>query len=300
MLRWLTYFEGLLTTENTRKQIESGLATEGPIDLFNENEVFEQLGKMGLDKATGPDDLPIEAVKILAKQDIGYMVEAMNQVLQQGIPEIWRKSRMVPIYKGKGDILECNHYRGIKLMCHSMRLLERLIEAMLRQITSIGNTQYGFRPGMSTTEPICILRILQEKYREMNKELHIVFVDLEKAYDRVPHDLIWWCPRKKGVPEGYITIIQYMYNDCETLVSTRARDTEYFRVGVGLHQGSALSPLHFILIMNVLQTEIRKEPPWVMLFADDLVICEHSRAEVELQLERWRETFESHGLRVSR
>ena len=48
--------------------------------------------------------------------------------------------------------------------------------------------------------------------------------------------------------------------------------------------------------MDVLQTEIGKEPPWVMLFADDLVISEHSRAEVELQ--RWRETFESDGLRV--
>ena len=116
----------------------------------------------------------------------------------------------------------------------------------------------------------------------MNKELHVVFVDLEKAYDRVPRELIWWCLRKKGVLEGCITIIQDMYNDCETLVSTRAGDTEYFHVGVGL------SPLLFILIMDVLQAEIGKEPPWVMLFADDLVICEHSRAEVELQLERWR------------
>ena len=59
-----------------------------------------------LDKSTGPVGLPIEAVKLLAKQDIGYVVEAMNQVLQQEIPEIWRRSRMVPIYKGKGDILE--------------------------------------------------------------------------------------------------------------------------------------------------------------------------------------------------
>ena len=77
------------------------MATEGPIDIFNENEVSEQPGKMGLDKAIGPDDLHIEAVNILAKQDIMYVLEAMNQVLQQGVPEIWRKNRMVPIYKGK-------------------------------------------------------------------------------------------------------------------------------------------------------------------------------------------------------
>ena len=60
--------------------------------------------------------------------------------------------------------------------------------ARLRQITSIDNTQYGFRPGKSATEPIFILRIIQEKYREMNKELHMVFVDLEKAYDQGPRN----------------------------------------------------------------------------------------------------------------
>ncbi len=55
---------------------------------------------------------------------------------------------------------------------------------------------------------------------------------------------------------GIVTIIQDMYNECETLVSTRAGDTEYFQIRVGLHQGSALSPLLFILIMDVLQAEI--------------------------------------------
>ena len=110
-------------------------------------------------------------------------------------------------------------------MCHSMTLWERLIEARLRRITSIGNTQHGFRSGKSTTEPIFILRILQEKCREINKELYMVVVDLEKAYDRVSRELIRWCLRTEGVPERYDTIIQYMYNDCETLVSTRAGET---------------------------------------------------------------------------
>ena len=170
----------------------------------------------------------------------------------------------------------------------------------MRQITSIDNTQYGFRSGKSTTEPIFILRILQEKYREMNKELHVVFVDLEKAYDRVPRELIWWCLRKKGVPEGYVTIIQDMYNDCETLVSTRTGDTAYFHVGVGLHQGSALSPHLFIRIMGVLQAEIGKEPPRVMFLRMTWSFANIVEQKLKIQLERWRETFESHGLRVSR
>ena len=59
---------------------------------------------------------------------------------------------------------------------------------------------------MSTTEPVFALRQLQEKCREKNKDLDMVFVDLEKAFDRIPRDLIWWCLRKKGVPEEYVKI----------------------------------------------------------------------------------------------
>ena len=75
----------------------------------------------------------------------------------------------------------CGAYRGIKLMSHTMKLWERMIEARLREITNIADNQFEFRPGKSTTEPIFALRMLQEKYREKNKELHMVFVDLEKG-----------------------------------------------------------------------------------------------------------------------
>ena len=68
----------------------------------------------------------------------------------------------------------------------------------------------------------------QEKYRERNKELNMVFVDLEKAYDRVRRVLIWWSLRKKRVPEIYNSIIQDMYEDCQTQLTTREGNTEYF------------------------------------------------------------------------
>ena len=81
-----------------------------------------------------------------------------------------------------------------------------------------------------------------------------------------------------------------MYEDCETQVTTNEGTTEYFNVKVGLHHGSAISPLLFIIIMDVLASEIDKEPPWAMLFADDLVLCETSKAAVERERERenWR------------
>ena len=163
-----------------------------------------------------------------------------------------------------------------------------------RNIVKVRDNQFGFRPGMSTTEPVSALRQLQEKCRENNKDLHMVFVDLEKAFDRIPRDLIWWCLRKKGVPEEYVHIIQDMYQACKTQVVTKKGETEYFPIEVGLHQRSALSHLLFIIIMDVLTENIEKDPPWAMMFADDLVMCAMTREEVEEDLETWIGVFESH------
>ena len=61
--------------------------------------------------------------------------------------------------------------------------------------------------------------------------------------------------------------------------------TESFKDKVGLHQGSALSPFLFAVIMDRIANEIRREPPWMILFADDIVICKETREEVEQRLE---------------
>ena len=66
-----------------------------------------------------------------------------------------------------------------------MKLWKRIMDARLREIVNIRNNQFGFRPGMSTTEPVFALRQLQEKSREQTKQLHMVFVHLEKAFDSI-------------------------------------------------------------------------------------------------------------------
>ena len=158
------------------------------------------------------------------------------------MPEEWRDSILIPIFKNKGDVQSCSNYRGIKLISHSMKLWERVVERRLRSKLTFSEQQYGFMPGKSTTDALFALRVLMEKYREGQKELHCVFVDLEKAYDKVPREEVGYCMRKSGLAEKYVRIVQDMYDDSITAVRCAVGVTEGFEVKVGLHQGSALSP----------------------------------------------------------
>ena len=100
----------------------------------------------------------------------------------------WRRNVVVPIYKNKGDIQNYTNYCEIKLMSHTMKLWERVMEQRLKQKIKISENQIGFMLRRSTMEAIFSLRQLIEKYQPKRKNLQMVFIDLKKAYNRVPRD----------------------------------------------------------------------------------------------------------------
>ena len=102
--------------------------------------------------------------------------------------EEWRRSVLIPIYKNKGNAHCCGNYRGIKLMSDTIKVWKRIIEARLRNRIEISKQQCGFMPGKVTIDAMFALRMLMEKYKEGQRELHCVFVHLEKAYNRVPRE----------------------------------------------------------------------------------------------------------------
>ncbi|KAK3558854.1 hypothetical protein QTP86_030445, partial [Hemibagrus guttatus] len=300
--RWKEYFEELMNEENEReKRVEGVNSVEQKVDKIRKDEVRKALKRMKSGKAVGPDDIPVEVWKCLGEAAVEFLASLFNRVLEsERMPEEWRRSVLVPIFKNKGDVQSCSNYRGIKLMSHTMKVWERVVESRLRKVVEICEQQYGFMPRKSTTDAIFALRILMEKYRDGQRELHCVFVDLEKAYDRVPREELWYSMRKSGVAEKYVRVVQDMYERSRTVVRCAVGQTEEFNVEVGLHQGSALSPFLFAIVMDQLSEEVRQESPWTMMFADDIVICSESREQVEENLERWRFALERRGMKVSR
>ena len=130
--------------------------------------------------------------------------------------------------------------------------------------------------------------------------MHCAFIDLEKAYNRVPREELWECLRLVKTSECYVTIIKDMYDGATTTVRSAAGLTEEFKVGVGLRQGSALSLFLFAIILDKLTEDIRKDAPWDILFADDIVLSRPNCRELEDDLEMWRNALERRGLKVSR
>ena len=162
-----------------------------------------------------------------------------------------------------------------------MKVYERIIDSRIREQVAVDEIQFGFMPGKGTADATFILRQTQEKALEGNRELFIAFVDLEKAYDRVPREVIYWCLRKGGVSEKLVRVIKGLYQDSRTTVQCGAGSTGSFPVNVGLHQGSVLSPFLFALVVDTVSESAKRPLPNDLLHADYLAIVAESEEELQ-------------------
>ena len=113
---------------------------------------------------------------------IDEMVELCQGVLVgRGMPDEWALSVVVPIFKGKGNAMSCGASRGVKLLEHAMKIIEKVLQRRIRRMVKVDEMQFGFMPGKGTIEAVFILRRLQEEYLDKKKKLYTCFVDLEKA-----------------------------------------------------------------------------------------------------------------------
>ncbi|XP_016452044.1 uncharacterized protein LOC107776646 [Nicotiana tabacum] len=116
------------------------------------------------------------------------------------MPKEQRWSTIILLYKNKGDIQNYNSYRGIKLFIHTTKVWERVVKVRVTKTMSIFENQFGFIPGHLTTKAIHLVRRLVKLFTRRKNDLHMMFIELEKAYDKVSREVIWRCLEAMGVP----------------------------------------------------------------------------------------------------
>jgi len=245
------------------------------------DEVRAALKKMKRHKAPGLSGLVTEMIQTTGDTGTQWILDLCNGIVKEGsILDDWKSSVVLAIYRGKGDPTECGSYRGIKLLEHAMKGIERIFEHRIRQQIKIDDMQFGFIKGKGTTDAIFIVRQMLKNFRVKGNKLYFGFVDLEKAFVRVPREVISWAMYKLGVEEWLVSAMMFTYTGAKTVVRTIYGNSKGFEVKVGMHQGLGFSPLLFVIVTETISGEFRIALPWELLYVDDLAVRAETKEEL--------------------
>ena len=262
---------------------------QGPAPYISRELVVDAVKRLKYGKAPGPSGVAGELLRAAGDAGVDIQQILVNKIIRDSeIPTDWEESYIISLYKGKGSALERGNYRGLKLLEHAMKVVERIIERIIRGVVNIDEMQFGFMPGKGTTDGIFILRQMQEKFIGKGRTLYFTFVDLEKAFDRVPREILWWSMRTVGVEEWAVRTIQAMYRNVKSRVRVNGSYSDSLNVNVGVHQGSVLSPLLFVIVLEALSREFRTGCPLELLYADDLVAMSEDLEDLKEKLVTWK------------
>ena len=205
---WLGHFQRLLNVEFDwdPSHLSYQPPAEDPPIPITVDMVKKAISQMKAGKAPGPSAIVVEMIRAAGDMGPSMICDLAAAIIRNGkVPSDWEQSFIVCLYKG--NALERGNYHGLRLTEQVMKVLERIVDGLIRQLVSIDDSQFGYVPGRGTADAIFVVRQLQEKYLAANKRLCMALVDLEKAFDRVPLKVIWWALRKLGVEEWIVRLV---------------------------------------------------------------------------------------------
>ena len=195
-------------------------------------------------------------------------LKLFNNLLYYGVfPEIWSQSMIVPLYKKGNKMLETN-YRGITLLSCMGKFFNVIINERITNFAIsngiIKQEQFGFIKGKRTSDCLMILNSLADYFMNKKKtKLYTAFIDFQKAYDKVPRDILLSKLYSVGIRGDVFKVSKNIYQNEKTSIRIGNKRTEFFDVNIGVKQGCILSPTLFnIFLSDLPQTfnEKKSEP----------------------------------------
>ncbi|KAK7916392.1 hypothetical protein WMY93_012153 [Mugilogobius chulae] len=307
--RWKEYFEGLLNPTATSSDEEAETEDSGEDSSITQAEVTEVVDKLLGGKAPGVDEIRPEYLKSLDVVGLSWLTRLCNIAWQTGTVLLdWQTGVVVPLFK-KGDRRVCSNYRGITLLSLPGKVYSRILERRIRPMVEprIQEEQCGFRPGRGTLDQLYTLHRVLEGSWEFAQPVHMCFVDLEKAFDRVPRGVLWGVLREYGVRGPLLRAVRSLYDRSRSCVHIAGSKSDLFPVHAGLRQGCPLSPVLFIVFMDRISRR-SQGPEGVqfgdhrissLLFADDVVLMASSNQDLQHALGRFAAECEAAEMKIS-
>ena len=235
-------------------------------------EIIEIINELDCMKATGPHSIPTDVfkcIKLIVSESLSYII---NTSFNTGIfIENLKISKIIPIFKGKGNILDYHNYRPISLLSNIDKIIEKLMFKRLYCFLSknkiIYDLQFGFRENHSTTHALIYITEKIRKAIDENCYSCGIFVDLQKAFDTVDHEILLYKLNHYGIRGTENAWFKSYLSNRKQFVTINGVSSEENIIQHGVPQGSVLGPLLFLLYINDLHNAIKHCS--TIHFADD-------------------------------
>lgn len=308
---WLKYYE-TLWTNSTEVNTNPKLMELANVDLIEIEELENALKTFKNKKTPGIDCINIELLKYAPKEVKERFLDIINVCWRMCIiPDEWKKGLICPIFK-KGNRHECTSYRGICLLSIAYKIYAKIITRRLNVINEhiLREEQCGFRKGRSCSDAIFTIEQLIQKRREFNLPTCILFIDYEKAFDRLSRNKLWEIMSDKGFPEHIVKVVQSLYFKSNIIIDKGGPISDsILEINQGVRQGCPLSPALFSIYIDevigqwqlALTTDfkINNKILNTILFADDQTIFGDSESDLQLAVHKLNEIAKKFNMTIS-
>lgn len=250
-----------------------------PYSMFlrptSRNEIIKHISSLKNSCAPGADQVTSKVAKLLHIHIATPLAHIINLIFRTAkVPKPFKVAIVKPIHKS-GDKTDVSNYRPISIINTFAKIFEKCLKDRLVDFFNKNNTiskrQFGFRSGMSTTDAVCELCEKVTNSLDCGKKCLAVFLDLAKAFDTVPHDMLLQVLETYGVRGSVLDVFHDYLRDRSQSVKIGHILSDPLGIKMGIPQGTVLGPVLFIAYINSL-TDISIENGTVVSYADDTAV----------------------------